>query len=198
MFTFRNIEETDERGSLLLEAIALLGLMTMMSPMVVRQTAERSSEIEAVSVAGQIKEIKDALHNYIVSNYLSLAHSANDADDYQKNITASDLSPYLPESLLSGANFRGNKMIDDYKIGVRAQCTDKSNGKCLRYKMTGVVVSDIASEIDDRRASRIASMIGADGGYTRTMTMLNALNQNNDDGKKKILGSQGIWLFLVI
>ena len=41
MFTHRNNEKDNERGALMIEAIALLGLMTLMSPMVVRQTADR-------------------------------------------------------------------------------------------------------------------------------------------------------------
>ena len=65
-------KSSDQRGALMVEAIALLGLMTMISPMIVRQTAERTTEMEDVAVAGQMKTIKDSLENYIRSDYTNL------------------------------------------------------------------------------------------------------------------------------
>ena len=61
-------KDGEERGALMLEAIALLGLMTMMSPMVVRQTADRTAEMEEVAVAGQMKTLRDAVSSYIEAN----------------------------------------------------------------------------------------------------------------------------------
>ena len=226
MFTFRQIKETDDRGSLMLEAIALLGLMTMMSPMVVRQTADRTAEMEEVTIAAQIKDLKEAIHNYISANYRSIAQAANTSTglnriDYKKDLSAEHLAPYLPSGLLnSSKGFRGNKLIETFKVGVRAQCTEVSNKNgsdcekgtcytlnddgvvsdtisaenqdCSRYRMTGLVISDGDAEIDDRRATRIASMIGADGGYLPTASRA-ALETNVDMAKKTILGTQGIW-----
>ena len=37
----RSVRFSADRGSLMLEAIALLGLMTLMSPMLVKQTSEK-------------------------------------------------------------------------------------------------------------------------------------------------------------
>ena len=72
--------------------------------------------------------------------------------------------------------------------------------------MTGVVLSksDNNEEIDDRRASRIASMIGADGGYMRTKKLVESLYGGSSGGSgstpdgataemQKIVGSQGMW-----
>lgn len=227
MFTHRNNEKDNERGALMIEAIALLGLMTMMSPMVVRQTADRTAEMEEVAIAGQMKEIKDALSNWIEANYQEKAKefSANNKTDESFSVSAADLAPYLPATYLNGDQFRGNKLIDGFDVGVRAQCTEVSNddgtectvasgcytltngaitaipanAKCSRYKMTGVVLSktDGNAEIDDRRASRIASMIGADGGYMRTKKLVESLYSGADGGSademKKIVGSQGMW-----
>ncbi|MBR1778739.1 MAG: hypothetical protein IJ752_09200 [Alphaproteobacteria bacterium] len=225
MFTHRKINETNERGALMIEAIALLGLMTMMSPMIVRQTADRTSEMEEVAIAGQMKELKDALSNWIAANYREEAAKIASGDSKLESkieVSAEQLAPYLAATSLDSSSgtisFRGNKLMDGFKVGVRAQCTEmrKSDGStctsendcytltngivtsasegtiCSRYKMTGIVLSQSEEEIDDRRANRIASMIGADGGYMRTSTMLNALG-GNDEEKKKILGAQGIW-----
>lgn len=212
----------NERGALMIEAIALLGLMTMMSPMVVRQTADRTAEMEEVAVAGQMKELKDALSNWIEAHYQERksAFANSNTLDTHFTVNASQLAEYLSANYLDGANFRGNKLADGFDIGVRAQCTEASktdgsecvagtcytltNGavtsiadtgttRCSRYKMTGLVLSRSDSEIDDRRASRIASMIGADGGYMRTSTLVNAMTSDRTNEMKKIMGAQGIW-----
>ena len=218
MFTHRNIQDTNERGALMIEAIALLGLMTMMSPMVVRQTADRTSEMEEVTIAGQMKELKDALNNYISANYSTLANSIRTSDlDHRFTVTAVQLAPYLSADLIEGNNFRGNKFMSDFKVGIRAQCTEmrRTDGTApagvttsggvitapaptadqywSRYRMTGVVLSE-GDELDDRRAARIASMIGADGGSMRSSRIITALGYNgNAAEKQKILGTQGVW-----
>ncbi len=236
MFTPLMNKRTDERGALMIEAIALLGLMTMMSPMVVRQTADRTVEMEDVAIAGQMKELKDALSNWIEANYASVksacsaggtiavaggASCSNPADSHFA-VPVAGLAPYLPATYLetvSGGNnsttfrLRGNKLADGFDIGVRAQCTEATNTTdgavcgsmgadgvwtglsstctCSRYKMTGVVLSNGAAEIDDRRAARIATMIGADGGFVRTSNMVN--NVLGGSGRTTIVGAQGIW-----
>lgn len=213
----------NERGALMIEAIALLGLMTMMSPMVVRQTADRTAEMEEVAVAGQMKEMKDALSNWIDAHYQerTAAFANSDTLDTHFTVNASQLAEYLSANYLDGSNFRGNKLADGFDIGVRAQCTEaaKTDGsdcvsgtcytmtngavtsiadtattKCSRYKMTGMILSRSDSEIDDRRASRIASMIGADGGYMRTSALVNAMSAGSAATEMtKIMGAQGIW-----
>ncbi len=236
MFTHRINDKSNERGALMIEAIALLGLMTMMSPMIVRQTADRTSEMEEVAIAGQMKEIKDALSNWIEANYQEKAKeiaASSEPSDSSFQVEAKELAPYLSATYLDGENFRGNKLVDDFEVGVRAQCTEArkndcvstssndcscgtmSNGTvtglggtcaCTRYKMTGVVLSKSENPIDDRRASRIASMIGADGGYMRTKRLVESLygpgstggsgesgSDTNTPEMQKILGAQGIW-----
>lgn len=238
MFTPLMNKKTDERGALMIEAIALLGLMTMMSPMVVRQTADRTVEMEDVAVAGQMKTLKDALSNWIEANYASIsdackeggtiavaggASCANAADSHFA-VPVSGLAPYLPATYLETTasnntttfRLRGNKLADGFDVGVRAQCTEArdaatsrntcgsmgadgvytgldANCKCYRYKMTGVVLSNGSSEIDDRRAARIATMIGADGGFVRTSNMVNNVLGGLAAERTKIVGSQGIW-----
>lgn len=236
MFTPLMNKRTDERGALMIEAIALLGLMTMMSPMVVRQTADRTVEMEDVAIAGQMKELKDALSNWIEANYAGIKSacsaggtiaaaggvSCSNAADSHFAVPVAGLAPYLPATYLetvTGSNnstsyrLRGNKLADGFDIGVRAQCTEGTNTstgatcgsmgadgvwtgldsacKCSRYKVTGVVLSNGASEIDDRRAARIATMIGADGGFVRTSNMVS--NVLNNSGRTTIVGAQGIW-----
>lgn len=196
-------KDGEERGALMLEAIALLGLMTMMSPMVVRQTADRTAEMEEVAVAGQMKTLRDALSSYIEANYAGIADEAAN----RRDVSMEQLRPYLPPSFFQGGNVT-SKLINDYKVGIRKErpCADATNPDCTnRWKITGMVVSGnantdgdslggVAGELDDRRAARIATMVGADGGYIRSSKTLSALGLgDNDAEKKKVLGAQGIW-----
>ncbi len=192
---------SDERGALMLEAIALLGLMTMMSPMVVRQTADRTAEMEEVAIAGQMKTLRDAVSSYIDSNYANIAAWANDA----QVLTLDDLRPYLPASFIQADGTLGNKLVDDYRVGIRRErpCNDTNpdgslTDACNRWKITGLISSGTqaggaGNELDDRRAARIATMIGADGGYIRSTQALNALFPGNPAEANKAIGAQGIW-----
>ena len=192
---------SDERGALMLEAIALLGLMTMMSPMVVRQTADRTAEMEEVAIAGQMKTLRDAVSSYIDSNYANIAAWANDT----QVLTLNDLRPYLPASFIQPDGTLGNKLVDDYRVGIRRErpCNDVNpdgslTDACNRWKITGLISSGtqaggVGNELDDRRAARIATMIGADGGYIRSTQALNALFPGNPAEANRAIGAQGIW-----
>lgn len=192
----------EEKGALMLEAIALLGLMTMMSPMVVRQTADRSAEMEEVAVAGQMKTLRDAVSSYIDANYATIAAQAGDT----RVLTTDELRPYLPPAFIQADGSIGNKLVDNYKVGIRRECTENNGGACARYKVTGLIASglntptggnlaDKSDELDDRRAARIATMIGADGGYIRSSRSVESLYSGGEveTQAKKVIGAQGVW-----
>ncbi len=199
-------KSSSQRGALMVEAIALLGLMTMVSPMIVRQTAERTTEMEDVAVAGQMKTIKDALESYIQADYANLVPNPPTSEEFQHNITAAKLAPYLPASYIDSGEIRGNKLATGFDIGVRGFCTEKQDNKgatcaalsasckCTRYKIVGMIVSKSDTEIPDKRAARVASMLGADGGYMRTSDVVTAVAGGGAaDAMKKVLGAQGMW-----
>ena len=195
MFTHRKTKGMNERGALMIEAIALLGLMTMMSPMVVRQTADHHSETEEVGMANQIKELKTALGAWIAANYQDELKTASGIT--KKEIPAAQLAPYLPPGFLEKDaediyHIRGHKLADSYKTGVRIECKEEDeSSKCVRAQITGLVLSDGPQEIDARRAAKIASMVGADGGYMLSSKMVTALDAESE--KSKIFGTQGVW-----
>ncbi len=195
MFTHRKTNGTNERGALMMEAIALLGLMTMMSPMIVRQTADHHSETEEVGMANQIKELKTALGAWIAANYQNELKTASGIT--KKEVPAAQLAPYLSPGFLERDaegvyHVRGHKLADSYKTGVRIECKEEDeHGKCVQAQITGLVLSDGPEEIDARRAAKIASMIGADGGYMLSGKMVDALDAESE--KSKIFGTQGVW-----
>lgn len=208
---------SEQSGSLMIEAIALLGLMSIMSPMVVRQTSDRTTEMEDAVLAGQMKTLKDALKNYLEVNYETITSSAGAtswAGGTSGEVSIGDIIPFLPASFLSADNkLRGNRFLDDngYKFGYHGDCTKtiQKNGssytygsgtactspggatecRCMNWNLTGLVLSDNNSEIPDKRISRIAQMIGSDGGFAPTANYREGFGIDNNS----IVGSQGMW-----
>lgn len=213
-----NIQKKDrsseQSGSLMIEAIALLGLMSIMSPMVVRQTSDRTTEMEDAVLAGQMKTLKDALKNYLEVHYEQITASPS-TQTLTGAIPNGNLVPFLPASMIvDGNKIRGNKFVEDdgFKFGYTGICTKTlvNNGvnityqngnacasaggwsstcKCMSWNLTGVVVTNSGSEIPDKRISRVAQMVGADGGFVPTGNYQSGFGVNGNS----VVGSQGMW-----
>ena len=80
--------EQNQKGSLLIEAMAMLGLIAMVTPMLYRKAAERTSELQDINAAGQMRVLSNAVDTYLRDNY------EIDIDEIQDNIAFSlfDLS----------------------------------------------------------------------------------------------------------
>lgn len=210
-------KRSDERGALMLEAIALLGLMTLMSPMLVKQTSEKTQEVEEVTVAGQMKMLRDAAMSYIDANLGSLGDTSasgafgdgyTGADGEKQSLVLDnrELAKFLPPGFCleeNGTCVFQNRLADNYRAAIVRQhsCdTRDADGKrtdeCKPFDYTVLVVSGpradngTANEITDRRAMRIAAMIGADGGFIPSANMAAV---TGDASKISVLGAQGIW-----
>lgn len=211
-------KSSDERGALMLEAIALLGLMTLMSPMLVKQTSEKTQEVEEVAVAGQMKMLRDAALSYVDANLGSLGDTTasgmfgegySDADGAKQAIVLnnSDLAAFLPPGFCleeEGECIFQNRLAENYRAAILRQhsCdTRDADGQrtdeCRPFDYTVLIVSgprkdgEEAQEIADRRAMRIASMIGADGGFIPSESMAAAVTGNS--AQVSVIGAQGIW-----
>ncbi|MGD9639333.1 MAG: hypothetical protein AB7U85_09805 [Alphaproteobacteria bacterium] len=204
MMTFkRNSINDSERGSLLIEAIAMLGLISMVSPMLFRQTNERQNELADIAVANQTRVLTQAVNDFMRSNQTTLVggiipdNSSKDFYLYQCiNKTDGSISDYsgtpdanlmcmadyLPEGIVIDAGTgtsAPNSLIKSYKVSVRND----------NNKLTGMLggVGRLGTGSDPNglpriRASRIASMIGAQGGYSVELS-----------GNTAIAGAQGTW-----
>lgn len=208
---------SDERGALMLEAIALLGLMTLMSPMLVKQTSEKTQEVEEVTIAGQMKMLRDAAMSYIDANLASLGDTSaagafgagyTGADGEKQSIVLNnrDLAAFLPPGFCleeGGDCVFQNRLVENYRAAVVRQhsCdTREASGQrteeCRPFDYTVLIVSGprasggAAPEIADRRAMRIAAMIGADGGF---IPSANVAAVSGNASQISVLGSQGIW-----
>ena len=214
----RPVRFSTDRGSLMLEAIALLGLMTLMSPMLVKQTSEKTQEVEEVTVAGQMKMLRDAAMSYIdanlgdlndtgASSFFGAGYDAStNSQQMAKLINNNDLAKFLPAGfcITDGDNcYFQNRLVQNYRASVVRQHScdlrDSSGNRvpeCKSFDYTVLISSgpknpgETADPIADKRAMRIASMVGADGGFIPSSKMNTAMGGS---GSETVVGAQGIW-----
>ena len=194
----RKINELrSQKGSMMVEAIAMLGLISMVTPVIYKKAAERTNEMQDINAASQVRTIVNAVDNYLRDNYVTITSGgtvtsnsatsdksvnygsydfgADDSDTSAKTtdpINIEHFRDYLP----LGFKAEG-KIFKDFDIVIK-QTRDPSGE---RKALTTVMVAkpnDANPNMSRIRSSRIASMIGTNGGYF--------------DGEKAT-GVQGVW-----
>lgn len=192
----------NEKGTLLVEAMAMLGLIAMVTPVLYKKAAERTVELQDVNASSQLRALSSAVDSYLKDNFAKITKGDTiDGIDYGSFANADNgtvgpiplnhFADYLPYGFLTdGGAARETKLFtDDYQVWVKLEAdyatyTDSDGNtqrKALSQILTGFVSATPknAEELGQVRSSRIASMIGSNGGYVL------------DDST--VMGAQGIW-----
>ena len=182
-----------ELGSLMVEAMAMLALISMVTPILYRKAAERTTELQDINAAGQMRSLIKAVDDYVSDNYNTIVagnavnNSVNNSVNYsdlvsggKKTIDIKHFRDYLPYGFLdSSGNVQDTKTFSkDYKV------VFKYTNAGGRKAVTAFVVAEPKEKgnFPMLRASRIASMVGTNGGYAQV-----------SGGKVTVNGVQGIW-----
>lgn len=166
-----DMKKINQAGSLMIEAIAMLGLISLVTPVVYKKSAERMTELQDINAASHMRMLSSALDAYISDNYDTLK---GDGHDGKYTLTADKLAKYLPEGAVEGEKVYG-PLGEDYKFSYVVKETDNPKAPVI----TGYVGADVTDDkITPQRTSRIATMIGGNG----------AIVDNGD-----VLGVQGTW-----
>ncbi|MBQ8677311.1 MAG: hypothetical protein IJ529_02440, partial [Alphaproteobacteria bacterium] len=197
------IGKINETGTLLVEAMAMLGLISMVTPVLYKKASERTVELQDINASSQLRALSSAVDSYLKDNFAKITkgetvtNSANDSVNYAAFAGASNgtIGPipishfvdYLPYGFLDAAgNARETKLFaNDYAVVIKMEADIQNVGgtdKALSQVLTGFVKATpkIAEELGNVRSSRIASMIGSNGGYVT-------------GGGATAMGAQGIW-----
>ncbi|MFI3241268.1 MAG: hypothetical protein R3Y43_01725 [Alphaproteobacteria bacterium] len=177
------MQKTLQKGSLMVEALAMLGLIAMVTPMVYKKTAERTSEMQDINEAGHLRVVSRAFDDYLTDNYNDdyFKYTSSTPDDTKYlDVDADDVAKYFPQGFTLQSKLFGDLK---FKAHVRAKVTNDGTDEGIETSpkvLTGFVVATPQTNIDIplMRASRIASMIGTNGGFV--------------DGDT-VKGVQGIW-----
>ena len=63
-----NWKKISEQGSMMVEALAMLGLITMVTPVLYKKAAERTTELQDINTATQLRALSKALDGYMKDN----------------------------------------------------------------------------------------------------------------------------------
>lgn len=164
-----DMKKINQAGSLMIEAIAMLGLISLVTPVVYKKSAERMTELQDINAASHLRMLSSALDAYISDNYDKLKDSVG-----EYTLTADKLANYLPNGAVEEGKVYG-PLGEDYKFSYVVKETDNDKKPVI----TGYVGANVTDDkITAQRTSRIATMIGGNG----------AVVDNGD-----VLGVQGTW-----
>ena len=155
-----------EKGGLMIEALAMLGLIAVVTPTMYKKSAERTMEVEDINTATSIRTIVNAADAYVAANYGTLIDSGMAVNTVQ----ASQLKNYLPY------NFDVDKALYNYGTPV---IKVHKNGTNLTTFVLFPAEADAEQGVGQERTAKIASLIGANGGYV--------------NGENTARGIGGIW-----
>lgn len=159
-----------EKGSVLIEVIAVVALLGVMGPMLFKQVAERNEEVENINIASEMRIMKEAFSSYIMNYHSEILSGCT------KNIcppSQATIMSYLP------AGFEGT--MDGYSFTIV-----KDESKLGSSTLQGFIIPNLSTlglnGLSLKRVARIATLIGADGGIKR---------KNNSN----IHGTGGAWQY---
>lgn len=168
----RKINLKLEQGSLMIEAIAMLGLISMVTPVIYKKAAERTTEMQDVNAASEVRVVVKAIDDYLRDNYTTITAGESvtsngssqsyapfkNAGAQSVTVVLTHFSAYLPIGFKADG-----KTFKDFKVAIKK--VDDPQGE--RRALTAVLVAE--NNKDDNfnriRSSRIASMIGTNGGF---------------------------------
>ena len=176
----------ESAGSLMIEAMAMLALIAMVTPILYKKAAERTTELKDINAASQMRVMISAVDNYIKDHYAEI--SAGEKVDTQCPVAAEQdyaalqgdtdaaveitnlahLCEYFPYGFIDNAgNIRGSNAFSDYQLAIAKKVSPSNPDNA---SLTGFLLTEPRTPLSMVRASRIASMIGSNGGYMEGQT----------------------------
>lgn len=186
-------QRQQEKGSLLVEVLAVLGLIALITPLIYQQINRRNEDISAANIATEIRSVKDAASAYVMAYEGSIADVdcklLDEDGKYDETETAIKLCgcydancedpTTLQEFYLGSAETLG-----DYKVCFYGKTVPTSSAGIYRPAIFAIVYSDGYDNL--RRASQIAELVGLDAGIKLGGTDGSV---NGMDGTWKLEGS---------
>lgn len=163
------LRKVNQTGSMMIEALAMLTLISLVTPTLYKKSAERTTELQDINTATQVRTLTKAVDNYTLTNYQELIKDLP-GEGSAKVLTGDNLKGYLPY----GYELKPTRNFDTPVVVVKRQGNTDALTSFIFFPKTG--------DISDYRASQIASMVGANGGY---------ITKDGDNTVAKGVG--GVW-----
>ena len=156
------LKKNNQKGSLMVEALALLGLITMVTPVLYKKAAERTTELQDINVATQMRMISSAVDDFLKDNYKEVGETYPNDVFSLTDADRETLEKYLPK----GFDLTQSRLFDEFQIMVRREEVEDRKGKKHNIYTSGVL-APTTEDLARMRSSKIASMIGSSGGVYR-------------------------------
>lgn len=177
------MKNRQEKGAIMVEVLAVLALIGVMGPMLYNQVVTRNQEISNVNIAAEMRAIKEAMSAVIAADGAFLGEACTEAEDAPTMcVAATDNFKASVESFLP-VGMEG--MIDegDYDVKLYGYTAQVSSGETRTF-VFGVVSYAIPPTVwNFKRAARVASLIGADGG----------VKEPTEENEVDLIGTNGTW-----
>lgn len=191
----------NEFGSLMIEAMAMLALISMVTPILYKKSAERTTELQDINAASEVRALIKSLDDYVSDHYDDIIQgktvtqncntasvnyngmkATSGASTQKMSVNLNHFCEYLPYGFLdSSKNVQDTKTFSkNYQVVLKK--VDGGDGR--KRVVTAFLITEPSDggTFPKLRASRIASMIGSNGGY------INVANN-----VASAMGTQGIW-----
>lgn len=179
----KNLKLIAQKGSMMVEALAMLGLIAMVTPVLYKKAAERTTELQDINAAAQMRTISKALDDYIKDNYIEFTE---DKTPGYWTVTEAMISSYLPY----GFNLKDSKLFTTPEMAIKrvVHRENPSDPDTLAHAtLTGIVVAPTSGDLPGIRSAKIASMIGANGSVYKKCAGADGAQKN------QFCGVQGTW-----
>ena len=149
-----------QQGGLMIEAIAMLGLIAVVTPTMYKKSAERTMEVEDINTAATIRTINAAANDYVSANYSTILGDMVKNSEYERELDPRDLGAYLPYG------FDIEKALYNYDgANIKLTVSRPVGSNNLTTLMLFPAKMDADNGIGQERTARIAALIGSSGGY---------------------------------
>ena len=169
------LQKVNQAGSMMIEALAMLALVSLVTPTLYKKAAERTMELQDINSATQIRALIKAADSYTSANFANLVEELGGGEEpsgQSKVISSDNLRAYLPEGY----------QLDSIKNFGAPKAAVKIGGTKGHETLTSYVVLPQQGTLNSVRSARIASMVGANGGIV------------DKDGDENVLDGVGnIW-----
>lgn len=175
----------NELGSIMVEVIAVLGLLGVMGTLLFRQVQQRQDELTNVNIATEARLVKDATMAYIqadraqLETYFCAGATTEPVTRKVREEERNGIHNMFPEQYRSTVNEQN--IIDDYEIYLSCYIVDPNLApRPALYATLIYNPNTFPLRWNLRRAARVANIIGTDGGILM-------------GGDTTLHGTQGAW-----
>lgn len=176
MFFRKGKNKSEQHGTLMVEAIAMLGLIAIVTPTLYKKSAERLQEIQDINVASQARTMSQIIETFVRNNTTQFRNFTPDSTtviEICREDSCSSQPDHLDKYITVGYSsvvpngFKPDEIRNFGEPRVFAVAEDGSVVFYIIYPAQGANGS-----IGKMRTARLASLVGANGGFVKEASTL--------------------------